>query len=264
MTRLARLLLSPPARRVLGSTYLEVMRQLKREVVSQLRREFPPDFDEQLVTTIRRVSHASITGPARLAAVCQAVEYVVRCDVPGAVVECGVWKGGSMMAAAITLGRLQAARDLYLFDTFDGMTEPTELDISHDGRTAADEQAALDLIRVPLEQVERNMASTGYDPALVHYVRGPGEETLPGGAPERIALLRLDTDWYESTRHEMETLYPRLSVGGVLIIDDYGHWQGARTAVDEYLAKNGISIFLNRIDYTGRLAIKTAALPGER
>ena len=71
--------------------------------------------------------------------------------------------------------------------------------------------------------------------------------------PERIALLRIDTDWYESTRHELVHLYPRLSPGGVLIIDDYGHWQGARKAVDEYFQAG---LFLNHIDYTGRLAIK--------
>jgi hypothetical protein len=69
--------------------------------------------------------------------------------------------------------------------------------------------------------------------------------------------LRLDTDWYESTKHELVHQYPKLSVGGVLIIDDYGHWQGARQAVDEYFNDNRLPILLNRIDYTGRIAIKT-------
>jgi hypothetical protein len=79
---------------------------------------------------------------------------------------------------------------------------------------------------------------------------------LPEHAPEHLALLRLDTDWYESTRHELFTLYPRLSTGGVLIIDDYGHWDGARRAVDEYLEQQESPLLLNRIDYTGRVAIK--------
>jgi hypothetical protein len=74
--------------------------------------------------------------------------------------------------------------------------------------------------------------------------------------PEQIAVLRLDTDFYESTRHELRHLYPRLVHGGVLIIDDYGHWAGARKAVDEYIAEEGIRLLLNRIDYTGRIAIK--------
>src|SRR5437867_1862945 len=84
------------------------------------------------------------------------------------------------------------------------------------------------------------------------------EDTIPQHAPERIALLRLDTDWYESTKHELEHLYPRLAPHGVLIIDDYGHWVGAKQAVDEYFATQKLKPFLNRLDYTGRLVIKPA------
>ena len=82
------------------------------------------------------------------------------------------------------------------------------------------------------------------------------EDTIPNQAPKEIALLRLDTDWYESTLHELEHLYPRLVSGGVLIIDDYGHWRGAREAVDEYIDKHKLKLFLTRIDYTGRLCVK--------
>ena len=106
------------------------------------------------------------------------------------------------------------------------------------------------------ESVRETVLSTGYPEEQVHIVRGPVEDTIPGKAPERLALLRLDTDWYESTYHELVHLYPRLSVGGVLIIDDYGHWEGARRAVDEYFAAAGSRPLLNRIDYTGRIAIK--------
>ncbi len=105
----------------------------------------------------------------------------------------------------------------------------------------------------PLEEVKRNMDSTGYPAAEITYVKGKVEDTLPDAAPAQIAVLRLDTDWYESTRHELEHLYPRLAPGGVLIIDDYGYWSGARKAVDEYF---GDSLLLNRIDNTGRMAIK--------
>jgi hypothetical protein len=90
----------------------------------------------------------------------------------------------------------------------------------------------------------------------VRFVAGRVEDTLPARAPERIAILRLDTDWYESTRHELVHLFPRLSAGGVLIIDDYGHWQGARRAVDEYLEETGVRLLLNRIDTTGRIGVK--------
>jgi O-methyltransferase len=101
------------------------------------------------------------------------------------------------------------------------------------------------------------MASTGYDKQKVHFHQGKVELTIPAAAPDQIALLRLDTDWYESTRHELEHLYPRLSPGGILIIDDYGHWSGARKATDEYIEKYAPSLFLARIDYTGRIAVKT-------
>ena len=74
--------------------------------------------------------------------------------------------------------------------------------------------------------------------------------------PKQIALLRLNTDWFESTYHELVHLYPLLSKGGVLIIDDYGHWQGARKAVDTYFKEQGIYPLLHRIDYTGRIMQK--------
>jgi len=104
--------------------------------------------------------------------------------------------------------------------------------------------------------VQANLGRTGYPAERIHYVKGKVEETIPATLPSRIALLRLDTDWYESTRHELQHLYPLLSTHGVLIIDDYGHWQGARQAVDEYFAASAEPVFLHRVDYTARLVVK--------
>src|SRR5690606_24776929 len=101
-----------------------------------------------------------------------------------------------------------------------------------------------------------NMVSTGYPMERCHFVEGKVEDTIPATVPDRISLLRLDTDWYESTRHELEHLWPLLQPGGVLIIDDYGHFEGARKAVDEYFLDRSDAPLLNRIDYTGRIAIK--------
>src|SRR5207344_857055 len=109
--------------------------------------------------------------------------------------------------------------------------------------------------RAGFDEVVRNLASTGYPSDRLHFIRGRVEDTIPAGAPEKIALLRLDTDWYESTRHELTHLFPRLSTHGVLIIDDYGHWQGARRAVDEYFSAT--PILLNAIDFTARIAVKS-------
>ena len=109
---------------------------------------------------------------------------------------------------------------------------------------------------LPLEEVRHNLSNVGYPDDRIKLVKGLVEATLPNKAPSKIALLRLDTDWYESTRHELIHLYPRLAQRGVLIIDDYGHWEGAQKAVDEYIRDNNLPVLLNQIDYTGRIAIK--------
>ena len=203
-----------------------------------------------------------MTTPPRVYALVRAVEYVAARGVPGAIVECGVWRGGSMMAAALTLLRLGVSdRELYLYDTFAGMPPPTEVDTTRSGERAADLLAQGDESShiwaiASLEDVRAAVLSVGYSEARVHFVEGLVEETLPEAAPQEIALLRLDTDWYRSTKHELEHLYPRLASGGVLILDDYGHWQGARRAVDEYLVENGLALLLNRIDGTARIAVK--------
>jgi O-methyltransferase len=222
----------------------------------------PPDADDGARAVLEAVAPFTMTSPERILALRHAVRHVCRHGIAGDIVECGVWRGGSMMAAALTLLECGERRRLHLFDTFAGMTPPTGVDRDLSGVPAADLLTAEDPLagatwcHSPLADVRANLASTGYPAELVRFVAGRVEETLPGEAPERIAILRLDTDWYESTRHELEHLYPRLAVGGVLIIDDYGHWEGARRAVDEYLAATGTRLFLTRIDYTGRLAVK--------
>jgi hypothetical protein len=215
-----------------------------------------------VVNVCQAVAPFTMTSPERIAALVESVRYVSRHAIPGAIVECGVWRGGSMMAVALTLLELEEWRDLYLFDTFDGMPPPGTDDRDLTGASAADLMDAEDKqtgavwARSPLADVRRNLLDTGYAESRVRFVEGRVEETLPNRAPEQIAILRLDTDWYESTRHELVHLFPRLSTGGVLIIDDYGHWQGARRAVDEYLAETGVRLLLNRIDVTGRMALK--------
>jgi hypothetical protein len=107
----------------------------------------------------------------------------------------------------------------------------------------------------PLEDVKENLYSTGYPKENLVFIKGKVEDTLSQNMPGKLALLRLDTDWYESTKIELELLYPLLVEKGVLIIDDFGHWDGAKKAVVEYFEKTNY-LFLHRIDYTGRLMIK--------
>jgi hypothetical protein len=174
-------------------------------------------------------------------------------------VECGVWRGGSSILAALTFQRLgDSDREYVLFDTFAGMTEPTEADGAEVRRRWEDQQdeGHNRWAYTSREEVEANLRGAGVDAEAVRLVEGPVEETIPAHAPERIAILRLDTDWYESTRHELVHLYDRLEPGGVLLIDDYGRWQGARRAVDEYFGARPEHIYLMRIDNTGRLVVK--------
>ena len=250
-------------KRILESAIRRYVRKHNFDVV-RYPRPLPPDIAQKDIETFTSVRDYTETSLERVSALCSAVKYVVAHNIPGDIVECGVWKGGSMMAVARTLLTLNVRdRNLYLFDTFEGMTRPTEKDISHDGERAIEswtaqrrENGASSWCHCSLEDVKQAMYRVGYDNAKIFFVKGKVEATIPARAPDKISLLRLDTDWYESTKHEMVHLFPRLSPGGAIIIDDYGHWQGARLAVDEYLRENKIRLFLNRIDYTGRIGVK--------
>ncbi|MFW6116817.1 MAG: TylF/MycF/NovP-related O-methyltransferase, partial [bacterium] len=200
----------------------------------------------------------------RVNALIEAVRYIVDNEIRGALVECGVWKGGSVMAIALALKELgDEGRELYLYDTFSGMSAPTAGDVSIFGTIAKNEYSRIsdstppvDWCLCPLKEVKQNVFSTGYPEDKIHFVEGKVETTIPQVTPSRISLLRLDTDWYESTKHELIHLFPLVERGGVMIVDDYGHWAGAKRAVDEYIQENNLCVLLNRIDYTGRIAVK--------
>jgi hypothetical protein len=243
----------------------EIARLFGLEIVRHRTEDiYFPDVPPVFVETYKKVRPYTMTSAERIFSLCEAVKYVQDKNIEGDIVECGVWKGGSMMAVAETLLRAgDTSRSLYLFDTFEGMPPPTENDVDIDGVTAgslldrSDKESDESVwCRATLDVVKKALGSTGYPSEKIHFIKGMVEKNIPHFAPEKIALLRLDTDWYESTKHEIEHLFPRLSRGGVLIIDDYGHWQGARKAVDEYLEKNDVKILLNRVDYTGRIAVK--------
>jgi O-methyltransferase len=219
------------------------------------------DFEPELIEVIERVRPYTLTSPERIEALCSAVGYIARAELPGAIVECGVWRGGSVMAAALELLRNgDSGRDLYLYDTFVGMTPPGDRDVDYRGKPG--EYVEGEVLMATghrtsdglMAEIRRTIESTGYPPDRIHLVKGAVQDTVPEVTPERIALLRLDTDWYESTRHELEHLYPRLVGGGVLIVDDYGHFRGAREAVDEFFS--GQPVLLHRIDATGRMVLK--------
>lgn len=208
----------------------------------------------------------TMTSWERLYAVYKSIYYIVENKIPGAVVECGVWRGGSMKLAAHVLCALgETDRTVFLYDTYEGMTEPDPaIDVDAAGNSAASDWAEIQRRGVKwsaasIEEVREVMATSGYPSDKMVFVKGPVERTIPGTLPDRISLLRLDTDWYASTLHEMEHLYPRLSAHGVLLLDDYGHYQGARRAVDEYFQNAGSCPLLCRVDYSCRIATKCPA-----
>ncbi|MDB4949148.1 MAG: hypothetical protein JWM27_1797 [Gemmatimonadetes bacterium] len=218
--------------------------------------------DARFLALLERCRPFTMTSVERMYALYQAVGHVSRAGIAGAVVECGVWRGGSAMLCALAL--LEGGdteRDLYLYDTFEGMAKPDERDVSHEGEVALETWSRSPAedggwCYSPIDEVRRNLLGTGYPEARLHFVKGKVEDTLPGTIPAGVALLRLDTDWYASTRHELEHLYPRLAPGGVLIVDDYGFWEGARQATDEFLDALPSPLLLGRIDDTGRIAVK--------
>jgi len=211
----------------------------------------------------------TLTGVARIVALIDAVRYCVRNQIPGGFAECGVWRGGSVLAMILTLQALgRDDRDFYLFDTFTGPTEPTEHDLSPRQEPALKTWRGFEERHVTPwgqafhptifneEIVRDTVISTGYPEQRLHFVAGRVEDTLPAKAPAQLAVLRLDTDWYVSTRHELLHLYPSLVSGGVLVVDDYGHWEGARRAVDEFLAAQPRAPLLTWVDYTAKIGVK--------
>ena len=239
--------------RLLGSFGYVVYRRPTRDI----------EFDARFLKMYRTCAPFTGTSVERMYALYQAVGYVVARGIPGSFVECGVWRGGSSMLAAMTL--LESGnrnRDLYLYDTFAGMSAPSDKDVTVSGEKAGTIWrprlgAGWGADGTSLDEVKESLYSTGYPRDQITFVKGKVEDTLPGTAPPKIAILRLDTDWYESTYHELCHLFPLVSPGGVLIIDDYGYWLGARDAVDQYLSEQHVDMLLNRIDLTGRMGIRT-------
>ncbi len=243
------------------------------ESIKNLRKEgygvIPPeqylsDMENEFRTIWKEVHSYTMTSVERGYSLFKAVEYIVKNNIPGDLVECGVWKGGSCMLIARALNLFgDTSRKIYLYDTYEGMPKPTKEDvISWNGRSVLekweeDRSGVKDNFgfwAVGLEEVKANVLGSGYPEEMLVFVPGDVAVTLKDIKPDNISLLRLDTDWYASTVEELETLYPLLVEKGVLIIDDYGHFDGARKAVDEYFENR--TVFLNRIDYTGRIGIK--------
>jgi O-methyltransferase len=221
------------------------------------------EAEKKIVDAINVCKSFSMTGELRMYVLSQAIEYIYKKKLEGDFVECGVWRGGNLMLMNKLNDFYSLEKIIYGFDTFEGMTSPNNYDVDYKNISASSQMnsslKSKDLKNVhcysPIEEVINNIKNYS-NINNVKLIKGRVEETLlnQNNLPKKISLLRLDTDFYDSTLIELKLLYPLLVQGGVLIIDDYGHWKGCKKAVDEYF-KNTYNFF-HYIDHTARMIIK--------
>lgn len=246
------------------NTIRNILNRCGYELVKKSEKKPYLDLESAFMDLYEICKPFTMTSVERMYALYKAIEYIAKKKIAGDLVECGTWRGGSAMMMLLTLMKWgDTSRNVFLYDTYEGMSAPTEKDINYSGEKAekllresiADKENSVWCL-ASLEDVKKNIGTIKYPAEQIHFIKGKVEDTIPQTMPSKISLLRLDTDWYESTYHELKYLYPLLIQNGVLIIDDYGHWKGAREATDQYFNDQKEIILLNRIDYTGRIAIK--------
>ena len=187
-----------------------------------------------------------------------AVNYILQNNIEGCIIECGVESGNFEHIWINELMKNKTVRDIYLFDTFGGLVEPTEYDytckdaklyqmnkdeVYRTWKNHVIHENVNGWCYTPLDKVKTRLNSTGYPQNNLHYVVGDVMETLKDKSqiPEKIAILRLDTDWYESSKYELEQMYDNVVTGGVIIFDDYYHWDGQRRATDDFFKSKNIN-----------------------
>jgi O-methyltransferase len=229
-------------------------------------RSFGYDEEPLIRGAVEKIGHNTLLNFERLATLWQQVRYLDRSGIPGCFAECGVWKGGAvgLMALSHLHSSPVPSRHLHLFDSFEGLPQPNK---AKDGVSAIEYSEGIEDGKLdphfrcvgPL-QVNRDLleGQLRYPPDLLHYHVGWFQDTIAQTANGLgdIALLRLDADWYDATKLCLETLYEKVVPGGVVVIDDYGHWEGCRTAVDEFIANLNEPVLLNHIDYGGRYWVR--------
>jgi O-methyltransferase len=209
---------------------------------------------------INKCLQYSMTNFERMWSLIQSFHHVRQESLVGDFVECGVWKGGNIILLKKLIEKFNFKKSIYGFDTFEGMVEPSFYDVNYNNKSAKkmfDEHKKKEIgfAMCSLDDVKRNIKKNT-KPDNIFLIKGKVENTLKNKKklPKKISILRLDTDFYESTKIELEILFPRLVKGGVLIVDDYGFWKGAKKAVDEYFCD--YRQFMHYVDHSCRLLIK--------
>lgn len=211
-------------------------------------------------TLIKKCLQYSMTNFERMWSLIQSFHHVKQESLIGDFVECGIWKGGNIILLKKLLQKFNVKKKIYCFDTFEGMTKPTSYDSNYNEKSAQimyDEhkKKKIGFAECSLNEVKKNLIKNA-NIDNIFFIKGKVEDTLNNkkNLPKKISILRLDTDFYESTKIELEILFPRLVKGGILIIDDYGFWKGARKAVDDYFGD--YRQFFHYVDHSCRLLIK--------
>lgn len=245
---------------------LERIERIKKNKFLEKR----PELNEEDVNAIKYVLKNDLTmvSPARLTDTVLAVKHIEINNIQGSFVECGTWRGGNAIAASLACKEYFKNRNFYIYDTFTGMSEPDDdvdksVFIGDTSKNVFNKHQELNFnswCYASLDEVKENFKKAGLTLENVTFIKGKVEDTLKikSNLPEKISVLRLDTDWYDSTIVELEVLYPKLEIGGLLLIDDYGYWDGARKAVDDYFLRHDTPTrpFFAQSDFTGRVGIK--------
>lgn len=218
------------------------------------------EVNPQEKNLIKNCLKYSMTNFERMWSLIQSFHHVRQETLAGDFVECGVWKGGNIILLKKLLKKFNLQKKIYCFDTFEGMVTPSSHDFNYNNKSAQtmyDDhiKKKIGFAMCSLNEVKKNIIKNTTVDNIV-FIKGKVENTLKNkkNLPKKISILRLDTDFYESTKVELEILFPRLVKGGVLIIDDYGFWKGAKKAVDDYFGD--YRQFLHYVDHSCRLLIK--------
>lgn len=222
------------------------------------------EASDEEIGEFEKINKISLTSLPNKWSLIQSLKHVKNNNLPGDIVETGVFKGANLILINNFLKKFHIDKKIFAYDTYSGQSEPTDLDFDIKGtsmkkkfsdykkKNLAPVYCSLDDVKNNIEKYSQN------DLDQLIFIKGKVEDTLveEKNLPSKISLLRLDTDFYESVKISLEILYPRLVSGGVLIIDDYGHFKGAKIAVDNFF-KDKKNIWMHRVDYTCRLIIKS-------
>lgn len=229
-------------------------------------RQYPIELEEDEKNFIEFISknELSMCSKEKLVSTLLSCKNVVKNNISGDFVECGVWRGGNSLIAAFIFNKYQSNKKIYLFDTFEGMTPPTEdefhlLSKKKSINTFQEyKNKSIQWCGASIDEVKKNFKNLNLLNENIIFIKGDVSQTLMkyNKNIQKISVLRLDTDFYESTKIELKYLYPKVETSGLIILDDYGHWSGSKKAVDEFFEVNNIHPFLIPIDYAARIMIK--------